>query len=55
MQATNAPVELMHERGIPAKKDLLERIKALQAGVQKPRPKNTVPVVNTSAALPSGP
>jgi len=37
MLTVNALVELLDERGIIAKKDVLERIKALQASVQSSR------------------
>jgi len=37
MLTVNALVELLDERGILSKKDVLERIKALQASVQSSR------------------
>ena len=37
MLTVNALVELLDERGMIAKKDVLERIKALQASVQSSR------------------
>ena len=37
MLTVNALVELLDERGILSKKDVLERIKALQASVQSNR------------------